>query len=441
MLITLAEKVCVIVLVGYIVSRAPFMRPYVEDRPPSLRSHLLLGFIFGLFSIYGTLSGVQLLGAVVNTRDTGPMIAGLLGGPVPGLIAGLMGGGHRLLIGLLNWDRFGFTAIPCSVSTLLIGIIAGLIRRRWGFVRPAHAVLIAAIGEAGHNALAVLIAGNADQILQLETIRFTWGNIVRHSAPAMITANAFGVGIFFTIFYFYRSELRAIRERNAFYREVEQRNIELQSVYEIAQAITASSIDPDATLQTILERVQQMIPYDAAEACLYAPEGNELRVQAWLGDDAFDIQGRLYRMGEDFAGWMGQQCRSLLVPDVENPPPLEPKPPQVGQESPIHSYVGVPLMVSDQLVGTLGLLGAHPGMFDEHQQRLLETIAPQAAIAIHNARQVHQREEALRRQITELRIEIDEVKKARQVAEITETEYFQHLREHAAEMRKRASGK
>ena len=79
MLITLAEKACVIVLIGYIVSRAPFMRSYVEDRPPSLRSHLLLGIIFGLFSIYGTLSGVHLLGAVVNTRDTGPMIAGLFG--------------------------------------------------------------------------------------------------------------------------------------------------------------------------------------------------------------------------------------------------------------------------------------------------------------------------------------------------------------------------
>ena len=37
----------------------------------------------------------------------------------------------------------------------------------------------------------------------------------------------------------------------------------------------------------------------------------------------------------------------------------------------------------------------------------------------------------------QLRIEIDEVKKARQVTEITETEYFQHRREHAAEMRKR----
>jgi len=54
--------------------------------------------------------------------------------------------------------------------------------------------------------------------------------------------------------------------------------------------------------------------------------------------------------------------------------------------------------------------------------------------------EVQAREERLKREVQELRIEIDQVKKARQVAEITETEYFQHLREHAAHMRRRAKG-
>ncbi|MBL7184337.1 MAG: HAMP domain-containing protein, partial [Anaerolineae bacterium] len=53
---------------------------------------------------------------------------------------------------------------------------------------------------------------------------------------------------------------------------------------------------------------------------------------------------------------------------------------------------------------------------------------------------VRQREESLKRQVQELRIEIDQTKKAKQVAEITETEYFHELREHAAMMRKRSKG-
>ena len=53
---------------------------------------------------------------------------------------------------------------------------------------------------------------------------------------------------------------------------------------------------------------------------------------------------------------------------------------------------------------------------------------------------VREREESLKRQVQELRIEIDQTKKAKQVAEITETEYFHELREHAAMMRKRSKG-
>lgn len=56
------------------------------------------------------------------------------------------------------------------------------------------------------------------------------------------------------------------------------------------------------------------------------------------------------------------------------------------------------------------------------------------------AREVIRREEDLRRQVESLRIQIDEAKRARQVAEITETEYFQELRKRAREMRVREEG-
>jgi CRP-like cAMP-binding protein len=50
-------------------------------------------------------------------------------------------------------------------------------------------------------------------------------------------------------------------------------------------------------------------------------------------------------------------------------------------------------------------------------------------------RQVYMRELNLKRQVNELRIEIDEAKKAGQVAEITETEYFQELQKKAHRLR------
>ena len=53
------------------------------------------------------------------------------------------------------------------------------------------------------------------------------------------------------------------------------------------------------------------------------------------------------------------------------------------------------------------------------------------------ARQVYAREQQLRRQVQQLRIEIDQAKKAREVAEITESDYFQQLLSKADELRNR----
>ena len=63
-------------------------------------------------------------------------------------------------------------------------------------------------------------------------------------------------------------------------------------------------------------------------------------------------------------------------------------------------------------------------------------IAVQAAVVIQNAREVEIRERNLRVQIEQLKIEIDEAKKAKQVAEITETSFFEELTRKAKEFKK-----
>ncbi len=50
---------------------------------------------------------------------------------------------------------------------------------------------------------------------------------------------------------------------------------------------------------------------------------------------------------------------------------------------------------------------------------------------------VHQREEKLKQQVTELRIEIDDVRRQKQVTEIVDTDFFRELQEKARNMRSR----
>jgi len=54
------------------------------------------------------------------------------------------------------------------------------------------------------------------------------------------------------------------------------------------------------------------------------------------------------------------------------------------------------------------------------------------------AREVRAREQRLKQEVRQLRIEIDETRTARQVAEITETDYFQDLQSKVDKLRFRA---
>ncbi len=52
--------------------------------------------------------------------------------------------------------------------------------------------------------------------------------------------------------------------------------------------------------------------------------------------------------------------------------------------------------------------------------------------------EIQAREENLKRQVQELRIEIDEVKKTRHVEQIVESDYFKELQANAKKLRQRA---
>jgi CRP/FNR family cyclic AMP-dependent transcriptional regulator len=75
-----------------------------------------------------------------------------------------------------------------------------------------------------------------------------------------------------------------------------------------------------------------------------------------------------------------------------------------------------------------------PESLDEVAERP-DALGQLARVFQHMERAVSAREQRLKQQVAALSIEIDNAKQMRQVAEITETEYFQHLRSKAHELR------
>lgn len=54
---------------------------------------------------------------------------------------------------------------------------------------------------------------------------------------------------------------------------------------------------------------------------------------------------------------------------------------------------------------------------------------------VHMAEEIHRREQKLQREVQSLRIEIDQARQARNVSEIVDSEYFQHLQQEAQKLR------
>jgi len=108
----------------------------------------------------------------------------------------------------------------------------------------------------------------------------------------------------------------------------------------------------------------------------------------------------------------------------------------------ITSMLTIPLKNNlGQTLGVLQLLNAQDPdtgqviPFDQNLQQMMESFSLLAIAAL----EAYIREQNLRKEIQQLRIEIDEVKRQKQVREIVESESFQDLQAKAAEMRRRRS--
>lgn len=88
---------------------------------------IIYGIIFGAVAIVGTEWGIPMNGAQVNCRDAAVLIAGLIFGGPAGIIAGIIGGVERWIA--VAWGVGTFTRVACTVSTILAGVYAAVLRK------------------------------------------------------------------------------------------------------------------------------------------------------------------------------------------------------------------------------------------------------------------------------------------------------------------------
>jgi PAS domain S-box-containing protein len=166
----------------------------------------------------------------------------------------------------------------------------------------------------------------------------------------------------------YESERRA-RERAEVMREV-------------AQIVTAS-VDRNEILRRSLRQLRRVLTFDMASVYVYGENNRaELVVTPGYPDEALTT-GEALSLLEDspIFNRMLSTLQPVLCADVRRLPGWIWAP---GAEA-VRSYMAVPLVIRDRMIGALMVDSRHENFFDETDLEMVQTLAQHVAVAVENA--------------------------------------------------------
>jgi PAS domain S-box-containing protein len=166
--------------------------------------------------------------------------------------------------------------------------------------------------------------------------------------------------------------------------ESQRQTQELSALYDTS-LVMGSILDVERLLRLLHHQVQALMATDVFTVALYHSSTQTVerifliqdgRINAEHGPElALDDAGLM--------GWVVKSHRSQLLGDLSaGTPQVE----ILESERQVRSWLGVPLVVRDELLGAVGVSSRKPNAFGEADRRFLEAIAGQTAVSLENAR-------------------------------------------------------
>lgn len=174
----------------------------------------------------------------------------------------------------------------------------------------------------------------------------------------------------------------AVSLENARLLEAERsRRMEAEALYKTTLALT-SSLDHDRVLSNILVELYRVIDYYAAS--LHLLDGDLIKIVAAEGLHILPEKfiGREYSANVGFIREMVAMKTPVIVDDIRDYPEAL----QVVGMPNVRGWIGVPLVVSEEVIGFLAIVSDRVSAFDESHATQAVAFANQAAIAIETAR-------------------------------------------------------
>lgn len=290
-------------------------------RQDKAKNRLFLIAFFGLFGVLGTYSGNDIFNSIANLRAMAVVTAGFFGGPIVGLAAGLIAGGHRFLI-----DPWGFSAVACSLATIIEGLGAGLIHNRFPqfHLNWRVAVIITIIGEMTHMAMVLVFSRPYEEALALV-------NII---AMPMIIGNALGSALFIHLIKIFKD----LREKSI--------SSQAQKIFDITKKTLGhlrEGLNSDTATATA-----KILKHELGVAAVSVTDSETVLAHVGLGDDHHLPGGPIATSSTRKVIASGKTVFSKNRDHIGCKHP----------KCPFYSAIIVPLRKGDLIIGTIKLYGA-----------------------------------------------------------------------------------
>ncbi|MBE7512549.1 MAG: GAF domain-containing protein [Anaerolineales bacterium] len=176
-----------------------------------------------------------------------------------------------------------------------------------------------------------------------------------------------------------------VTERFQAERAEREQRVLAEALRETTAAIS-STLDSEIIIARILDSVGRVVPNEGATILVY--DGDAMRIAGVRMDNP--ILREMFERGERLPQnistqeYMLNTGKACLISDVHAPDNVVPWA-QLRVNNWTESYLGVPIFVGGEVIGSLNLDSSIPGFFKESHAELLKVFADQAGNALYNA--------------------------------------------------------
>ncbi|MBE0685957.1 MAG: diguanylate cyclase [Anaerolineaceae bacterium] len=145
--------------------------------------------------------------------------------------------------------------------------------------------------------------------------------------------------------------------------------------------IVASTLEPELAIDRILDQLEKVVPFDYASVQMLAENCLEIKATKGLLAPENLIGKRICIPGDNPNTQIIQQRKPFFFADVQS---LF-IPYQDSRFAHIHSWLGVPLIVHDQILGMIALEKTEINFYNNNHVKLASAFADQVSISLYNA--------------------------------------------------------